>query len=300
MPALASLNHHFAIPDHLAFTASDYGLPVAEIDNELASATIALQGAHVMTFQPHGEAPVLWLSEQARLQPGKAVRGGIPICWPWFGAHATDTGFPAHGFARILNWRVIVSEALADGSTRVAFELQKNATARAQWPYICHLRCIVTVGLALTVELITENTGDTAFELSEALHTYFAVGDIENIRILGLDGCSYFDKLDGGTRIQRGPIDIHTEVDRVFMDTISDCVIEDSLLKRRIRIAKSGSRSTVVWNPWAAKASRMGDMGENGYRSMVCVESANAMNSLVTLAPGDTHHLRAVYSVEAL
>lgn len=300
MPALASLNHHFAIPYHLAFTASDYGLPVAEIDNSLASATIALQGAHVMTFQPHGEAPVLWLSEQSRLRPGKAVRGGVPICWPWFGAHATDAGFPAHGFARILNWRVIASETLADGSTRVAFELQKNATARAQWPYICHLRCIVTVGQALTVELITENTGDAAFELSEALHAYFTIGDIANVRILGLEECSYSDKLDGGTKIQRGPIDIDAEVDRVFMDTISDCVIEDSLLKRRIRIAKSGSRSTVVWNPWAAKASRMGDMGENGYRNMVCVESANAMNSLVTIAPGDTHHLRAVYSVEAL
>ena len=300
MSAIESLNHHFSIPQQLTFVASANGLPVAKIDNSLASATIALQGAHVMTFHPHGTDPVLWLSEQAQLQPGKAVRGGIPICWPWFGAHAANPGFPAHGFARSLDWRVIASEQLADGATRIAFELQKNEISRAQWPYLCHLRCIVTVGQALTVELITQNTGDVPFELGEALHTYFAVGDIEQVRVLGLEECRYFDKLDGGTRTQQGPIAIHAEIDRVYKDTTADCVIEDSLLQRRIRIAKSGGGATVVWNPWVEKAARMGDMGENGYRRMLCVESANALDSLVTLVPGETHRLQAIYSVEAL
>ncbi len=300
MPALSSLNHHFAIPDQLKFVEAAEGFLVAEISNSLATARIALQGAHVMTFQPNGEAPLLWLSEKAVFRPGKAIRGGTPLCWPWFGAHPTDAGLSAHGFARNQNWRVIASEALADGSTRIALELQKNETARAQWPYICHLRCIITVGRTLAIELATENNGTVPFAYSEALHTYFNVGDVEQIRITGLDGNRYFDKLDGETRQQHGAIEIHGEIDRLYLDTISDCVIEDPVLKRRIRVHKQGSSATVVWNPWAEKSRKLGDMGESAYRKMVCVESANAFTSVLRLAPGALHRLVAVYATEPL
>lgn len=300
MSALNSLNHHFAIADQLTFTTSDSGQQVAEINNRLASATIALQGAHVLTFQPHGESPVLWMSELAQLRPGKSIHGGVPICWPWFGAHPTEPDFPAHGFARTQNWRVIASETLADGSTRIAFELQKNDLARAQWPHICHLRCIVTVGRTLTVELATENTGETEFKLGEALHTYFAIGDIESIRITGLEDSAYYDKVTDSRSVQNGAITFDSEFDRVYFNTTSDCVIEDTQLKRRIRIIKSGSDSTIVWNPWIEKSRRIDDIGENGYRKMVCVESGNAMDNIITLAPGKTHHMHAIYSVEPL
>lgn len=300
MSALNSLNHHFSIAGQLTFTATDNGQQIAEINNAHAKATIALQGAHVMTFQPHGEAPVLWMSEQAEIAPGKSIRGGVPVCWPWFGVHPTEPDFPPHGFARKQSWRVISSEALPDGSTRVAFELQKNEAARAQWPYSCHLRCTVTVGRSLTVELATENMSDVEFKLGEALHTYFAVGDIESIRITGLEESSYYDKVRDSRSVQNGAITFGEEFDRVYLNSQNDCVIEDMQLKRRIRVAKSGSNSTIVWNPWIAKSERMGDMGKDGYRTMICVESGNAMDNILTLAPGETHHMHAIYSVEPL
>lgn len=300
MSSLNSLNHHFSISGQLAFEETANGMQVVKINNSHASATIALQGAHVMTFQPHDqEAPVLWMSEQAKLEPGKSIRGGVPICWPWFGAHSREASFPAHGFARTMNWGVIASETLTDGRTRISFELQKNDVARAQWPYICHLRCIITVGKTLSIELATENTGDTAFEISEALHTYFNVGDIEHIRIIGLENCAYWDKVTDTRGTQSGSIEIHEEYDRVYLDTAADCIIEDTQLKRRIRIAKRGSLSTVVWNPWTEKSTRMGNMGEEGYRSMVCVESGNALENKISVAPGETHRLLVEYGIES-
>jgi D-hexose-6-phosphate mutarotase len=299
MSALNSLNHHFSIAGQLTFTATDNGQQIAEIDNAHAKATIALQGAHVMTFQPHGEAPVLWMSKNTHPAPGKAIRGGVPVCWPWFGDHP-DQAFPQHGFARVQLWRVIGSEALADGSTRVVFELQKNEAARVQWPYSCHLRCTVTVGKTLTVELATENLGEEAFTLGEALHTYLAVSDIEHIRVSGVEEAPYWDKVRDLRSVQNGAITFNSEFDRLFMNTVNDCVIDDTQLKRRIRIKKSGSSSTIIWNPWAEKSEKMGDMGENGYRTMICVESGNAMDNVVTLAPGETHSMHAIYSVEPL
>ena len=152
----------------------------------------------------------------------------------------------------------------------------------------------------LTVELITENTGNTAFEIGEALHTYFTISDVDNVRITGLEGCAYLDKVEEFRRkIQAGAITIVSEVDRVYVDTEADCLIEDRGFKRRIRVAKSGSRSTVVWNPWIEKSAKMGDFGsDTGYRGMVCVESANAAGNVVTVAPGATHSLCVVYSTE--
>ncbi|TSA50849.1 MAG: D-hexose-6-phosphate mutarotase [Nitrosomonadales bacterium] len=301
MSDLDSLNRNFAIPDHVTFIAGPGGLTVARIRNRRASGDIALQGAHVLTFQPEGEAPVIWLSSQAKFAPGKSVRGGVPVCWPWFGNHASEADFPAHGFARTTGWQVIASAALPDGATRITFELEQNDATRAQWPHTCQLHHIVTVGRELTLELVTRNTGTTPFEITEALHTYFAIGDIGATRITGLAGCEYLDKTDGYQRkTEPGTIDISAEVDRVYLNTTADCIIEDRQLNRRIRIAKTGSQSTVVWNPWIEKTRQMGDLGEDGYRGMVCVESANAAENAVTVAPGATHTLRAIYSTERL
>lgn len=295
---IATLNQKFGIAGQLEFVQDAGGLAIARISNKHAQASIALQGAHVMTFQPVGEQPVIWLSPAAKLVQGKSIRGGIPICWPWFGPHATESSFPGHGFARTVPWQVVSSEALADGSTRITFELPRSSIPSAQWPHACRARNMVTVGKALTVELATENTGNAAFEIGEALHTYFAISDVNDMRITGLEGCTYLDKVGvAQSRTQQGAIQITAEVDRIYMDTAADCLIEDQGLKRRIRIAKRGSRSTVVWNPWVEKAAKMGDFGGGtGYRGMVCVESANAANNVVNVAPGETHSLQVVYS----
>ena len=299
---IATLNIKFGIAGQLEFTQDAGGLVIARIANIHAQSTIALQGAHIMTFQPNGEQPVIWMSPAAKLVQGKSIRGGVPICWPWFGAHASEPSFPAHGFARTAPWQVAASEALPDGSTRIIFELPQNSIPPAQWPHSCRARFVATVGKTLTAELLTENTGNTAFEIGEALHTYFSISDVNALRITGMEGCTYLDKVGvAETRTQQGAIQIASEVDRIYIDTEADCLIEDRGLKRRIRIAKSGSRSNVVWNPWIEKSARMGDFGsDTGYRGMVCVESANAASNMVTLAPGETHSLRVVYSTENL
>lgn len=299
---IAALNKSFGIAGQLEFIRDAGGLVIARIANTHAQSAIALQGAHIMTFQPDGEQPVIWLSPAAKLVQGKSIRGGVPICWPWFGPHAGEPAFPSHGFARTAQWQVTSGKALPDGSTRISFDLPQSSIPVAQWPHSCRAQLVATVGKTLSVELITENTGSTAFEIGEALHTYFTISDVDALRITGMEGCTYLDKVGvAQTRTQQGPILIASEVDRIYIDTEGDCLLEDQGWKRRIRIAKSGSRSNVVWNPWVEKSAKMGDFGsDTGYRGMVCVESANAAGNVVTVAPGATHSLRVVYSTEEI
>ena len=301
MSVLNLLNQQHAIENHLQLREIADGVIVAEVANAHAISNIVLQGAHVATFQPRGEEPVIWLSPNAKFAPGKSIRGGVPVCWPWFGPHQTDSKLPGHGFARTVPWELLETKALEDGSTFLRFGLIENDTTRAQWPHPSTAQLEVTVGKALRVELITANTGTASFELGEALHTYLQISDIANMTIRGLEGCEYNDKVgETARRMQQDGIVISSEVDRVYVNTEADCVIEDKGLKRAIRIRKQGSRSTVVWNPWTEKAEKMGDFGEKLHRDMVCVESANALENVVTVAPGETHRLVAVYSVEKL
>ena len=299
---VATLNKNFGISEQLEFIQEANGLITLRIVNAYARSTIALQGAHIMTYQSTGEQPLVWLSPVAKRAQGKSIRGGVPICWPWFGAHASEPTLPAHGFARTALWQVSASEILPDGSTQIRFELPSSSIPLSQWPYPCRVTYVVTVGEKLTVELITENTGDTVFELGEALHTYFVISDVDGLSIKGMEGGTYLDKVgEAATRTQLGAIQIASEVDRIYIDTEADCLIEDAGYKRRIRIAKRGSRTNIVWNPWVEKSARMGDFGSDlGYRGMVCVESGNAASNTVNVVPGGTHSIRVVYSIENL
>lgn len=301
MNDLADLNNRFAIPGHVEFEAGPSGLILARIDNHHASAAIALQGCHLISWTPINSEPVIWLSHAASLAPGKSIRGGIPICWPWFGAHPDDDGFPAHGFARTALWQVQETYAMDDGATRISMILPQQQMPAHMWPNATNLECLITVGETLELELNTVNRSEENITLSEALHTYFAVSDVRNISIDGLDGGRYLDKVDNfKPKQQQGPATFSSEVDRIYLDSRDDCLIRDPGLGRRIRISKQGSDSTVVWNPWADKAARMGDLGKDGYLRMVCVESANAADNVVSLTPGAQHRLWVRYSVEAL
>lgn len=298
---LAELNQKFGINNHLKFTEIVGGLIAAEINNAHASASIALQGAHLMTYQPNGENPVIWLSKYTKFASGKSIRGGVPICWPWFGPHTSDAKLPGHGYARTVMWEVLESKVQPDGSTLIGFGLLETDATRAQWPNSSSVKIEMNIGKTLHIELVTHNNGKQAFMLGEALHTYFHISDVAQMTIRGLEGCTYLDKVgESATRTQKDGIVIESEVDRVYINTASDCVIEDRGLKRAIRIAKQGSRSTVVWNPWTEKADKMGDFGQEGYRGMVCVESANAFDNVVSISPGETHRLAVTYSVEVL
>jgi glucose-6-phosphate 1-epimerase len=297
----SALNQKFAIPGHVFFKQGPGGLVVAEVGNVHATATIALQGAHVMTWAPRGAAPVIWLSRQAKFALGKSIRGGVPICWPWFGPHASESSFPGHGFARTVAWEVVETKALRDGSTRLVFRILPHDATRAQWPHATECLNEITVGRTLGMVLATRNIGSAPITIGDALHTYFHVSDIRRVRIHGLGGCPYLDKVDGGQRKQQtGPVTIGSEVDRIYLDSTADCLIDDPGLGRRIRIHKRNSHSTVVWNPWIEKAAKMGDFGENGYLNMVCVESANAAEDVVTLPAGGEHRLVVRYGVEPL
>ena len=303
---LADLNSRFGLPT-LKFVEGPGGLIFAEIDNKLGSATLCLQGAHVTTFRPKDQAdPVIWLSDMAKFVVGKSIRGGVPVCWPWFGPHASQSGFPGHGFARTVMWDVVGTAALASGETAITLALLDNEQTRAQWPHPSRVELKAVVGKDLKIDLITTNMGDGDITIGEALHTYFRIGDIADIRITGLEGSTYVDKVDGGdSKTQAGAVTCAGEVDRVYVNTDATCVIEDNRLKRRIVVAKSGSRSTVVWTPWAEKADKMGDFGpmvanEGGWRAMVCVESGNTLDNVVTVPAGQTHTLSVTYSAEAL
>ncbi|MHB9119532.1 MAG: D-hexose-6-phosphate mutarotase [Burkholderiales bacterium] len=301
MQTLESLNKRYALPKHLSFRQDASGLIVADIANEYAVASVALQGGHVMSFQPLGQEPVIWLSPLAKLAPGKSIRGGVPICWPWFGPHATDAAKPGHGHARTVPWEVLEATAFVDGSTHLRLGLIESDATRAFWPHATPVQVLISVGRELRVELLTRNDGSETVQLGEALHTYLHISDIDNLAIRGLDGGVYLDKVDGfAQKTQHGDVAIAGEVDRVYIDTEADCLLEDRGLKRAIRVAKQGSRSTVVWNPGVEKAEKMGDFGPDGHRRMVCVESANALGNAVTLVPGAEHRLVAVYSVEPL
>ncbi len=299
--SVATLNEKFGIGTELRFATVADGFNVAVITNSHAAASIAIQGAQILTWTPRREKPVIWLSPGAKFVVGKSVRGGVPVCWPWFGAHASEASFPAHGFARTIPWEVTASQRLKSGATKIAFRLPQTDATRKQWPHSCELELHATLGSTLDIDLITRNTGSAPITIGDALHTYFAVSDVRDISIHGLGGAPYLDKVEDFKRKQQvGPITINQEVDRLYLDTTADCLIDDPRWARRIRVHKHHSRSTVVWNPWLAKAEKLGDMGPNGYLNMVCVESTNAGDDVVTVAPGASHALRVEYSLERL
>lgn len=305
------LNDRFAIPFKLRFKEQRDGLAegvvVADITNAHATASICLQGGQVLSWQPVTTAdPVIWMSTEAQFVAGKSIRGGIPVCWPWFGAHANNDKLPAHGFARTQPWQVKSTRSLDDGSTEISLTMPMTESMQAMWPYaslnMTQLDMLINVGATLKIALITRNLGAVDFTITEALHTYFSVSDVtqlNQVQVEGLDGIHFHDKAAGWTEgDQVGVIPFASEVDRVYVNTPEKCTIVDTGFKRRIHIAKLGSQSTVVWNPWDERAAHMGDLGQDGWKRFVCVETANARENAVTVAAGQSHTMAVEYRVE--
>lgn len=278
------------------------GLQYLEVDNEFAQAKIALQGAHVMQFHPkHEKYPVLWLSDHARYVQGRSIRGGVPICWPWFGAHPTDGSLCPHGYARVMPWRVIDVDTIYNGATRIALEMVQTEEAKRQLTYPYVVTLTVIIGRRLKMELATTNKADHPFRVGEGFHTYLAVSDVENVKITGLQECVYADKLRKYERaVENGYLQFKGEFDRIYMNHTSDCVIHDAGYSRLIRVQKSGSSNTVVWTPWEEKAHALGDMGNGDeWRKMICVESINSLENSVVINPNRTHVMTVEYNVES-
>jgi len=301
-PAIGELNDEFSIQDgnnSLHFENGTGDIPVAVIKNEQAKAVISLQGAQLLSWVPAAGDEMIWVSPDACFMPGKSVRGGVPVCWPWFGAHVSNPDLPAHGFARTSLWRVADVGVTITGESEITFRLDSRTltdAVQAMWPQATTLDLSLTLGTSLQLALTSTNHSDQDMKITQALHTYFAIDDIASTLVYGLEGRDYLDKSDGFSRkTQDGPVVINTEVDRVYLQTADDVMIDDN--KRKILIKKQGSQTTVVWNPWQAVAEKMGDLGKDGYRKMVCVESANAADDVVVLEPGGRHTLSVTYSL---
>ena len=274
---------------HKIVTSAD-GFDTVEISNDAATAKIALQGAQIYEYARRGEPELLWVSPLSRFEPGKAIRGGVPVCWPWFGKDADHPERPQHGFVRTALWRLESVEEPDELMSVVTLTLDNTHVEQPYFPFRFRLTLQLRIGRELSVSLTTENRDESPFEITEALHTYFNVGAVSDVSIVGLEGITYADALDGFRRKRSdAPIGIVQEVDRVYLDTQEEITLLDECLGRNIVIGKSGSRSTVVWNPWIDKAKRMEDFADDGYTSMVCIETANALTDTVTVKPGGSH-----------
>ena len=294
-PALRALE----IPGLARFEAGPGGLTRLAVTTPLAEAHVCLHGGHVTHFQPAGAAPVLFLSACSFFAKGKAIRGGVPVCFPWFAARAGHPESPAHGFARTTLWEV--ESIAADGGHTVLAVLRLTAddATRALWPHDFILRLHLVIGASLTMLLEVENTSAAAFTFEAALHTYLAVADARTATVTGLENAPYRDKTDGlQTKVQPAePLRFAGETDRVFENTRATCTLHDPAGARHLTVEKSGSATTIIWNPWSEKAAAMRDFAPDEWPRMACLETANAGANTLTLAPGAKHAMRAVISV---
>jgi len=280
------------IPGRVTFMEGNGGMLKIEVTTDQSTAEVYFHGAHITDFQKKGEAPLLFTSQFSRFTRSQAIRGGIPIIFPWFGSRE---GEPTHGFARVVSWELHEAVTLPDGGVTLRFHLPELPES-AVWPSFS-ANYVITVTDKLGMELLITNTSaDEHFNFETCLHSYFFVGDITETAIGGLKGLSYLDKTDGFTQKVESAelIRISGEVDRVYLDAPGSVEISDRKLKRKIRIEKAGSASTVLWNPWSAKAQQMPDFGNEEYKNMVCVESGNVGVNRISLPPGRTAVLRVV------
>ena len=293
-------NSRFAIPGVATLVAGNGGLPKLQIASPTASAEIYLHGAQVTSWQPANSEEAIFVSRQSRFEDGKAIRGGIPICFPWFRAKADDPKAPAHGFARTRSWQ-LESVSQESGSVVVTLSTESDDESRKWWPYEFRLAYRISVGAQVKLELTVSNTGALPFRFEEALHTYNRVGNAESLRIAGLDGVSFLDNRDGNReKQQHGDFAFTAATDNAYIDTQNAVEIVDPTLKRHIRLQKQGSQTTVVWNPWSDGAAALTDLDNNEWRQMACVEACNILGDAVTLAPDAQHTMTATLTVSSL
>lgn len=280
------------LPESVSLISGRGGLPALAVRSERGEGTIYLQGAHVAEWQPAGADPVLWLSQRSEYAHQRPIRGGIPVCAPWFGPGLDGDRVPPHGWFRLHEWQVVSAED-TDGTVTVTFAIDG---AVAHMPEVT-AQYVVTMGEALDLELTIAVTSPMVVE--EALHTYLAVGDIHRTHVEGLAGATYLDKVAGGEVSQEGPVTFTAQTDRVY-DSPGSVTVVDEQSQRRIVVTKENSATTVVWNPWSDKAATMPDFGDDEWPGMVCVEVANAVGRALRLEEDTSHTMRARYAVEPL
>jgi glucose-6-phosphate 1-epimerase len=294
MSDIKELKRRFAVRG-VSIEPGEGGLTRVVVETPEAEAHVYLHGAHVTRFHPRGGDDLLFLSAKSLFAPSKAIRGGIPIIFPWFGAKADDATAPMHGFARTADWDLVDVRKGTHGSIAVVLELNSSDSTRKVWPYDFQLRYTVTIDHSLDLTLEVKNLSKSDFTFEEALHTYLTVGDVRKVSIDGLAGREFLDKTDSARRKTQpaGAISIVGETDRVYLNTSDTVTVSDPVLSRKLVVDKKGSNATVLWNPWIAKAKAMADFGNDEWPGMLCVETANAADNAVTVAAGKKVQMKA-------
>ena len=267
-----------------------------------AELLVAQQGAQILSYQVDGQQPVIWLNDQAVFKTGKSIRAGVPVCWPWFGnlsrnpqsvqaMRVSDAAPTAHGFVRTMDWEL--AGIATDGeSLKVEFSLPYPEDGFPGWPHQVELKLSIRLDEQLHISLTSHNQGADEVTISQALHSYFAVSDVRTVQVEGLDGSKYIETLDDWKTLgQTADLRFTGETDRIYLDTPPTLSIVDPDWQRRIELTSSGSRSAVIWNPWTERAAAFSDMANDGWQRMLCIETANVMDDVVTLAPGASHTL---------
>jgi glucose-6-phosphate 1-epimerase len=280
------------------------------ITSDHAELLIAQQGAQVLSYQRLGEPPVLWLSDQAIFRQGKSVRAGAPICWPWFGIFernpdAVKTMFhgeqaPAHGLVRGRDWQLLGVEEAGE-TLRIEFSLPETQGDLPGWPHEVELKLLVELADTLKLTLTSYNLGNSDVTLSQALHSYFAVSDVRQVQVEGVDGLAYIETLaNWEQRKQQGSLGFAGETDRIYLDAPEQLAIVDPRWSRRLTLKASGSRTAVIWNPWTERARELPDMADDGWQRMLCIETANVLDDVVVLKPGASHAMSVSIASQAL
>jgi glucose-6-phosphate 1-epimerase len=300
LSGVAELNHRFAIPGVARVSQGNGEMPRVQISSSLCAAEMYLHGAHVTSWKPAGGDEVLFLSAKSQWTDGQAIRGGIPICFPWFRAKANDPKAPAHGFVRTKVWQLesILEE---DYAVVVTMLTESDEHTRRWWPGDFRLVHRATFGSQLKMELVCTNTGTTPLRFEEALHTYNRVANVQDVRVTGLDTVRFLDNTDSNKeKMQRGDLAIGSQTDSAYMNTPVTVELSDPKIRRQIRLTKTNSLTTVVWNPWREKASELRDLGEDQWTNFLCIEASNILDAAVDLEPGQKHSMTAILSVEKL
>ncbi len=275
-----------------------------QINNAKASAIISIYAGQVLSFKPVDQSEdFMFISENAYFTDGKAIKGGIPICWPWFGAAPTEDNMPQvkrpdHGFVRNSYWSVAAVEVLENGDTKITLEYEDTEKTREIWPYSFYLGLEIMISDSLTIELLTRNTGKQPFSITEALHTYFNVGDATQVEVLGLEHTEYLDKKADFVKVcQVGAITLSEETDHIHTDIKHGLVLNDPAFKRQIKITSSGNKNVVVWNPWVKGSAAIKDLDKDDYKHFICLEIANAATEIVAIPPNSEYRIATNYSV---
>jgi len=296
----AESNRRLGIPGIAQISEGRGGLPRIKIDLPHVHGEMYLHGAHVTSWKPDGNDEVIFLSSKSHWQHGQAIRGGIPICFPWFRGKADDPHAPAHGFARTRMWQ-IESVVQNNKDVTVCMFIESDEQTRRWWPGEFRLVHRVTFGSVLTLEMICSNTGTASFRFEEALHTYNRVSDIQQIRVRGLEALHFLDNTDSNQeKRQRGDVVITSQTDNAYVHAEGAVDLIDQVLQRRIRLQKNNSRNTVVWNPWEKGTAVIRDLGNDEWNQFLCIEASNIRDFAITLAPGQEHKMTAVLSVAKL